>query len=189
MINAQEHLNLVHSIANKRYKQFKHKYSYEDLFQEGCLGLMKAVNRFDTSRGIKFSTYAYPYVDGQILRMIESDKWYGKNRKERLDGIAPYSLDAAIDGLDNEIAYIDSIGNYDLNFEKIEIKTLIDQLPNDLKDIVNMIYIEDFSQTKIAEIIGCSQVSISRLKREALDYLKFQTNSIKKIAPCQEPNN
>ncbi|EPY2275170.1 sigma-70 family RNA polymerase sigma factor [Clostridium sporogenes] len=177
MINAEEHLNLVHSIANKRYKQFKHKYSYEDLFQEGCVGLMKATNRFDTSRGVKFSTYAYSYVDGQILMMARDDKWYDKNRKERLNGIAPYSLDAAIDGLDNEIAYIDSIGNYDLNFEKVEIKMLVDELPNDLKDIVNTIYIEGFSQTEIARKFGCSQMSISRLKREALDYLKFQLNS------------
>ncbi|NFC86284.1 sigma-70 family RNA polymerase sigma factor [Clostridium botulinum] len=180
MINAEEHLNLVHSIANKRYKQFKHKYSYEDLFQEGCLGLMKAVNRFNSSRGIKFSTYAYPYVDGQILRMIERDKWYGKNRKERLDGIAPYSLDAAINGLGNEIPYINSIGNDDLNFEKIEIKMLVDELPNNLKDIVNMTYIEELTQTEIAKIIGCSQISISRLKREALDYLRSQVSSIKK---------
>ncbi|ABS39720.1 sigma-70 family RNA polymerase sigma factor [Clostridium botulinum] len=180
MINAEEHLGIVYLITNKRYKQFKHKYSYEDLFQEGCLGLMKAANRFDSSRRIKFSTYAYPYVDGQILRMIESDKWYGKNRKERLEGIVPYSLDAAIDGLDNEIAYIDSIGNYDLNFEKIEIKTLIDSLPEKLKEIMEMYYMQSFTQAEIARKIGCSRSNVTRLKIEALDYLRFQVNSIKK---------
>ncbi|AUN11229.1 sigma-70 family RNA polymerase sigma factor [Clostridium botulinum] len=180
MVNAEEHLGIVYAITNKRYKQFKHKYSYEDLFQEGCLGLMKAANRFNSSRGIKFSTYAYPYVDGQILRMIESDKWYGKNRKERFEKSAPYSLDAAIKGLENEMPYINLIGNDDFNFEKIEVKILVDELPSDLKDIVNMIYIEGFTQTEIAKIIGCSQISISRLKKEALDYLRFQVSSIKK---------
>ncbi|WP_434302634.1 sigma-70 family RNA polymerase sigma factor [Clostridium botulinum] len=180
MINAEEHLNLVHSIASKRYSQFKHKYTYEDLFQEGCVGLMKAANRFDSNRGIKFSTYAYLYVDGAILIMARDDKWYGKNRKERFEKSAPYSLDAAIKGLENEMPYINLIGNDDFNFEKIELKMLVDELPNDLKDIVNMIYIEGFSQTEIAKIIGCSQISISRLKREALEYLKFQVSSIKK---------
>ncbi|APF28150.1 RNA polymerase sigma factor, sigma-70 family protein [Clostridium sporogenes] len=181
MIDIEQHLNLVHSIASKRYKQFRHKYSYDDLFQEGCLGLMKAVNRFDDNKGIKFSTYAYPYVDGQILIMARDDKWYGKNRKERFEKSAPYSLDSIIKGTENEITYIDSIGNYDFNFEKIEVRMLVDMLPNKLKDIVSMIYIEGFSQTEIAKIIGCSQVSISRLRKEALEYLKFQVDySIKK---------
>ncbi|EPY2291003.1 sigma-70 family RNA polymerase sigma factor [Clostridium sporogenes] len=180
MINAEEHLGFVHAIAGKRYKQFKHKYTYEDLFQEGCVGLMKAINRFDNSKKIKFTTYAYHCIDGAILRMIRDDKWYGKNRKERFEKSAPYSLDAAVKGLENEIPYINLIGNDDFNFEKIEIKMLVDELPNDLKDIVNMIYVEGFTQTEIAKIVGCSQISISRLKREALDYLRFQTSSIEK---------
>lgn len=108
------------------------------------------------------------------------DKWYGKNRKERFEKSAPYSLDAAIKGLENEMPYINLIGNDDFNFEKIEVKMLVDELPSDLKDIVNMIYIEGFTQTEIAKIIGCSQISISRLKKEALDYLRFQVSSIKK---------
>lgn len=180
MINAEEYLGFVHSITNKRYKQFKHKYSYEDLFQEGYVGLMKAANRFDSTRGAKFSTYAYPYVDGQILRMIESDKWYGKNREERLEGIAPYSLDAPIDGADNEITYVDSIGNYDFNFEKIEIKTVIDILPEKLKKIIVMYYMQSFTQVEIARKIGCSKSNVSVLMRETLEYLKFQLSSSKK---------
>lgn len=173
MINTEEYLGFVHAITSKRYKQFKHKYSYEDLFQEGCLGLMKAANRFDSRREVKFTTYAYSYVDGQILRMIRDDKWYGTNRKERFEKSAPYSLDIPIKGLDNEISYVNSIGNDDLNFEKIEIKMLVDELPNDLKDIVNMIYIEGFSQTEIAKIIGCSQISISRLKKRSFRLFKI----------------
>ncbi|KRU24041.1 RNA polymerase sigma-70 factor [Clostridium sporogenes] len=180
MINAEEYLGFVHSITNKRYKQFKHKYSYEDLFQEGYVGLMKAANRFDSTRGAKFSTYAYPYVDGQILRMIESDKWYGKNREERLEGVAPYSLDAPIGEADNEITYIDSIGNYDFNFEKIEIKTVIDILPEKLKKIIVMYYMQSFTQVEIARKIGCSKSNVSVLMRETLEYLKFQLSSSKK---------
>ncbi len=105
----------------------------------------------------------------------------GKTEKKRFEKSAPYSLDSIIKGTENEITYIDSIGNYDFNFEKIEVRMLVDMLPNKLKDIVSMIYIEGFSQTEIAKIIGCSQVSISRLRKEALEYLKFQVDySIKK---------
>lgn len=38
---------------------------YDDLFQAGCVGLLKAVENFDTSRGVKFSTYAVPVILGK----------------------------------------------------------------------------------------------------------------------------
>ncbi len=43
---------------------------YEDLFQAGCLGLIKAANGFDPSRGFAFSTYAVPAILGEIKRIF-----------------------------------------------------------------------------------------------------------------------
>ncbi len=58
-----ENLGLVHSIANR----FKGRgIEYDDLFSAGCLGLVKAVDRFDESRGLCFSTYAVPLIMGEI---------------------------------------------------------------------------------------------------------------------------
>ena len=37
---------------------------YDDLFQAGCMGLVKAADNFDASRGFKFSTYAVPVILG-----------------------------------------------------------------------------------------------------------------------------
>ncbi len=60
---ARENLGLVHSIANR----FKGRgIEYDDLFSAGCLGLVKAVDRFDESRGLCFSTYAVPLIMGEI---------------------------------------------------------------------------------------------------------------------------
>lgn len=54
---------LVHACANR----FRNRgIDYDDLFQAGCIGLIKAADRFDESRGLQFSTYAVPVILGEI---------------------------------------------------------------------------------------------------------------------------
>lgn len=48
-------------------------YEPEDLFQIGCIGLMKSVDKFDLSYDVKFSTYAVPMILGEIQRFIRDD--------------------------------------------------------------------------------------------------------------------
>ena len=48
-------------------------YELEDLYQIGCLGFIKAIQRFDTSFEVKLSTYAVPYMIGEIKRFIRDD--------------------------------------------------------------------------------------------------------------------
>ncbi len=58
---------LVHSCANK----FRGRgVDYDDLFQAGCVGLIKAADNFDGSRGFAFSTYAVPVILGEIRRIF-----------------------------------------------------------------------------------------------------------------------
>lgn len=62
-----DNIGLVHSVANR----FKGRGAdYEDLFQSGCVGLIKAVDHFDESRGFAFSTYAVPVIMGEIRRIF-----------------------------------------------------------------------------------------------------------------------
>ena len=46
---------------------------YDDLFQIGCMGFLKAINGFDESFGVKFSTYAVPMIAGEIKRFMRDD--------------------------------------------------------------------------------------------------------------------
>ena len=48
-------------------------YDSEDLFQIGCIGLMKAIDKFDLSFDVKFSTYAVPMIMGEIKRFLRDD--------------------------------------------------------------------------------------------------------------------
>ena len=63
--------DLVHSIAHKY--TVSERYSYDDLFQQGMVGLMNAANTFDDNRGVKFATYAYRVVENSILDFIYSN--------------------------------------------------------------------------------------------------------------------
>lgn len=62
-----ENIGLVHSCANR----FKGRgIEYEDLFQAGCVGLIKAAAGFDPDKGFRFSTYAVPAILGEIRRIF-----------------------------------------------------------------------------------------------------------------------
>ncbi len=62
-----ENTGLVHACAQK----FKGRgIEYDDLFQAGCVGLIKAVDAFDASKGTKLSTYAVPVILGEIKRLF-----------------------------------------------------------------------------------------------------------------------
>lgn len=64
---AEENLGLVHLCANR----FRGRgIEYDDLYSAGCVGLLKAVNAFDSERGVKFSTYAVPVILGEIKRLF-----------------------------------------------------------------------------------------------------------------------
>lgn len=66
----EENMGLVRSIV----KRFRGRgYEEEDLFQIGCIGLIKAIDRFDTSFQVKFSTYAVPMITGEIKRFLRDD--------------------------------------------------------------------------------------------------------------------
>ena len=63
-------LPLVSSISKKFINR---GYDYEDIFQIGSMGLVKAIKNFDNKFNVKFSTYAVPMIIGEIKRFIRDD--------------------------------------------------------------------------------------------------------------------
>lgn len=66
------HTNLVRYIAAKFSNRGE---ALDDLYQVGCLGLMKAIDRYDTERGAEFTTYATPTIIGEIKRYFRDRGW------------------------------------------------------------------------------------------------------------------
>lgn len=66
----EHNLNLVRSVVHR----FTNRgYEWDDLFQIGCIGLIKSIERFDMKFGVQFSTYAVPMIIGEIRRFMRDD--------------------------------------------------------------------------------------------------------------------
>ena len=96
----EKNIGLVHSCAHK----FSGKgIEYDDLFQAGCIGLIKAVDNFKEDLGFSFSTYAVPVILGEIKRLFRDGGTVSVSRslKEKGRQIA-YERDKVIKEFDRE---------------------------------------------------------------------------------------
>ncbi|MDO4504125.1 MAG: sigma-70 family RNA polymerase sigma factor, partial [Clostridia bacterium] len=149
-IKIEEHLKLVHSCCQR----FRGRgIEYDDIFQSGCIGLTKAKNNFDFSKGVQFSTYAVPVILGEIKALfrsnnnvkisrkikdialkikIESDnfsKFYGREPNiSELSDILKIDKFQIIEALECEktIVSLDSPCEEDENFQRLEIPVPFD---------------------------------------------------------------
>ncbi|MBD5549997.1 MAG: RNA polymerase sporulation sigma factor SigF [Lachnospiraceae bacterium] len=79
----EKNLGLVHHIV----KRFLNRgVETEDLFQIGCIGLMKAIDKFDLEYDVKFSTYAVPMISGEIKRFLRDDGMVKVSRSLKENG-------------------------------------------------------------------------------------------------------
>lgn len=79
----EKNLGLVHHIV----KRFMGRgYDMEDLFQIGSIGLMKAIDKFDLTYEVKFSTYAVPMISGEIKRFLRDDGMVKVSRSLKENG-------------------------------------------------------------------------------------------------------
>lgn len=79
----ENNLGLVRFIV----KRFQNRgYDMEDLFQIGCIGLVKAVDQFDMEYNVKFSTYAVPLITGEIKRFLRDDGMIKVSRSLKENG-------------------------------------------------------------------------------------------------------
>ncbi len=87
------HLNLVRFLAMKFVNRGE---PLDDLVQVGTLGLLKAIDRFDTERGVEFTTYATPTIVGEIKRHFRDKGWAVKvpRRLQELNQSVNRSVDA-----------------------------------------------------------------------------------------------
>lgn len=208
-----ENSNLIWSIVTR----FKDRgYETEDLYQIGCIGFIKSIKRFDTNFEVKLSTYAVPYILGEIKRFIRDDgpvkvsrsikdlsykikliqKEYieKQGRDVKIDELAKLlkvpkeeillAIDSSntIESIDKNINDSDDLSikdklksNIDEEKEiinKITVKDLIEDLDEKSKKIIMLRYYRGKTQTQVAELLGVSQVQVSRLEKKILSGMK-----------------
>ena len=188
----KNNLGLVWSIVHR----FKNNYyDKEDLFQIGCIGLMKAINNFDVHYGVQFSTYAVPIIMGEIKRYFRDDGTIKVSRslkelnikinkaKEKL--ITLYGYEPTIQEIakELEVDVMDVVEAIDASyyptsmwFEKIALKLEIEKLDEKERLILYMRYQLDFNQEKVAQRLNISQVQVSRLEKKIITKLRKHLN-------------
>ncbi len=201
-------LPLVHSLANR----FRGRgIDYEDLFSAGSVGLVKAYDNFDESRGLCFSTYAVPVILGEIKRLFrdggsvkmsrslkelsvkaarardelckaggeptvsELAEYLGVTPEEAAEAVAAgtpaLSLTCAEDGGEFDLP---SESRENSIIDRLALRQCLDELPEEDRDLLILRYFRGKTQSETAQILGMTQVSVSRRERRLLDGLRKQ---------------
>lgn len=203
---------LVHSLANR----FRGRgIEYEELFSAGSLGLVKACDNFDESRGLCFSTYAVPVILGEIkrlfrdggavklsrslkelsLRVLKAREEFSKRGREPTISelaeylkISPEEVAEAIQAsapplslttFDNEN---ENGAELDLPVESAEsslidrlaLRQCLEKLPKDDRTLIILRYFRSKTQAETGELMGLSQVQVSRREKKILESLRLQ---------------
>lgn len=205
----EHNLKLVMSIVGR----FTGRAEADDLFQIGCIGLVKAIDRFDLSQGVRFSTYAVPVIIGEIRQFLRQDGpiKVGRSLKENamrvrsassqlaqelgreptvveiaerlnvsgaevaaaLEAMQPVQSlnEPAHEGEGDATALEDRISAQEEEYpwlEQYALHEALNLLDERLRLILKLRYVDEQTQAQVAEVVGVSQVQVSRLERQAL---------------------
>lgn len=171
MIDVTEHIGLAYYVAWKIYPKLNGKYEFEDLFQIACVGLLKARNNFDESRGIKFSTYAVATIKGELQRYSSDDKKFNISRGK------PHGFSIVSYEYENENGCLkDKIGSNkfeDKVLMREALKVAIGELSDREKTVLKLYYENEMTQTQIAEVMCGSQMWISKMNKRIIKKLRI----------------
>ena len=201
-------LPLAHKLANR----FRGRgVEYEELYAAGCVGLAKAVDRFEPERGLCFSTYAVPVILGEIRRLFRDGgsvkisrslkelsvkaarvrDQLSANGEPRISdiaqalgvtpeeaaealcaGIPPVSLDQG--GEDGEPLPVPSASGEDALIDRLALRQCLSELSGEDREILMLRYFRRKTQCETAQILGMTQVMVSRRERKLLKELREQ---------------
>lgn len=199
---------------------------FDDLVQVASLGLVKAVDRFDCSRGNTFSSFAVPTILGELKRYFRDHGWavhVPRGAQERAvkvedaqqylsarSGRAPtvpelaeyleLSIDEVLDSLETARAHhatsldapqddgeaegtklVDTFGDEDPSLRladaRITVGIVAAQLSPREREVLALRFVNDMTQTQIAELIGVSQMQVSRILRRSIARLTELTEA------------
>ena len=161
-----------------------------DLFQVGCIGLIKAIDNFDLTQGVRFSTYAVPMIVGEIRRFLRDNSAIRVSRslrdtaykaiyaREALIAIqSPMSLYEPVytDGGD-ALCIMDQVSDRKNGenswVENLALNDAMKRLNHRENRIIKMRFYEGKTQMEVADELAISQAQISRIEKSALQNMR-----------------
>ena len=206
-----ENNNLIKSIV-RRY--LGKGVEYDDLYQLASMGLLKAINGFDESFGVRFSTYAVPMIAGEIKRFMRDDGSIKVSRaikscaKQINLFIEQYTVEHGAQPTVKTIAENFNMPESEVVFtmgstrmpvsiynqgeykdektqelleklpvedkqediiEMLQLKTAIAELNERDRKVIMLRYFRDMTQSEVANMLGVSQVQISRIENRIME--------------------
>ncbi|MDU5649772.1 MAG: RNA polymerase sporulation sigma factor SigK [Clostridium perfringens] len=172
----ERNLRLVAHIVKKYSSNYQNSKEMDDLISIGTIGLIKAIDSFDTNKGIRLATYAAKCIDNEILMFFKNTK--------KTKGEVFLQDPIGVDKEGNEICLIDILSSdSDSVLEAVEnslqvkelYKKMSDVLSPREKEIIQMRYGlldgDIKTQREIAGILGISRSYVSRIEKKALKKL------------------
>ena len=173
-------LRLVLSVIQRFDKRGENP---DDLFQVGCIGLIKAINTFKVDKKIKLATYASRCIENEILMYLR------RNSKTKTEVSIDEPLNVDWEG--NELLLSDILGTEsDIITRGIEeevdrelLNHAMEKLGGRERKIVEMRFgilpeTEEKTQKEVADILGISQSYISRLEKKIMRRLKKEMSKL-----------
>lgn len=148
---------------------------YKELYQAGYLGLLTALNRYDSEKGTPFAAFAFSFIEGEIRRFIRENsnirvtKYAVACRKTLPFTVSLDSEDADIG--ESKIEYSEPSFENDV-IRRIDFKKLLNALDDTERRIIELRYIGGFTQEETGKIMNISQSRVSRIEKNALMKLR-----------------
>ena len=141
-----QNLGLVHKLS---YRYQRTGISRKDLVQEGTLGLHRAIVKYDPSKGVKLSTYAYPWIRSYMSRYVQ------KTRK-------------AMDYLPVAEVYNPEPESESLN----EVEDLMACLSHSERAILSYLYINNLTVDQVAQTLDIAPTQVRRYQQRAIEKMR-----------------
>jgi RNA polymerase sporulation-specific sigma factor len=161
-----DNLGLVRYVA----KKYRKMYYYEDLLQEGTIGLIQAAQKFDPSRKVAFSSMAVPYIRGYISHYFR-DKLEIVRSPCSSPSLPVASLDFSSNGIDKDLLDF-LVDPACLKDEQLDnLKEYSETLPEKKRQCLEGLMRGDRAKDQAKEI-GVSNITITRWKKEIVQLAK-----------------
>lgn len=178
----QGNFPLIKSIV----KSFQNKgVDYEDLYQIGCVGFLKAINNFDVKFDVKFSTYAVPMIAGEIKRFLRDDGNIKISRAIKTLWLKIKSYVDVYEKLHNESPTIDEIAKalsvtpeevvyaQDASKQILSLDAQIDETSNNSQSVLDRVVEEDKSEILLDKLLLKEAISLLPEREKKIVLLRY----------------
>jgi RNA polymerase sigma factor for flagellar operon FliA len=136
----EEFVPIIKNLAYKISKGFEDSFVIDDLVSAGIMGLLEAMEKYDTSRGIKLNTFAYLRIRGAMIDELRSRDWFPRSARSKAKKIGE-----VIRKLENKL------GRYP---DENEVAAALNMAPEDY-----LTMLKDYGNLSVLSIEGLSEVS------------------------------